>query len=211
MPSTLIIPGLHSSGADHWQSWFEERIPGAQRVIQRDWSQANLPDWASRVRRAIDRTPGRLWLVAHSFGALAAVQAAADHDDRVAGAMLVAPADPETFGVEDYLPSHRLSFPTVVVASTTDSWITLKVAARWADAWGSDFVNLGDAGHINAQAGFGPWPEGLAILERLQRSAHHWARSEVRARDEKGEASESDAYPSPHAARERHLRLAASL
>lgn len=199
MPTTLIIPGLHSSGPNHWQSWFEERIPGAQRVIQRDWQDANLPDWASRVRRSIDRTPGRLWIVAHSFGALAAVQAAADHDGRVAGAMLVAPADPEAFGVEDYLPADRLSFPTVVVASSTDSWISLQQAAHWADAWGSDFVNLGDAGHINAESGYGPWPEGLAIFERLRTAAHEQARKE------------GENLFARRAVRERHLRLAASL
>ena len=206
MPTTLIVPGLHSSGPDHWQSWFEERIPGAARVIQRDWNDANLPDWSSRVRRSIDRTPGRHWIVAHSFGALAAVQAAADHDGRVAGAFLVAPAEPEAFGVEDYLPNERLSFPTVLVASATDSWISLKRAAQLADLWGADFVNLGDAGHINAAAGYGPWPEGLAIFDRLRRRALEQLEAEAALRD--GQAEEN--VFARGAARERHLRLATS-
>lgn len=170
MTTTLIVPGLHSSGPAHWQTWFEHNLPGSVRVIQRDWKDANLPDWSSRVRREISRNPGRIYIVAHSFGALAAAQAAFDHSERIAGAMLVAPADPEKFGITDNLPSVPLPFRTVVVASTNDPWIRLERAADLADLWGADLINLGEAGHINAESGFGPWPEGLAILERLRRS-----------------------------------------
>lgn len=171
MATTLIIPGLHSSGHDHWQSWFEEQLPGTVRVVQRDWADPNLADWSARVRREISRHPGRIFLVAHSFGVLAAVQAAFDHRERIAGALLVAPADPEKFGVQDLIPAHTLGFQAVVVGSTDDPWISLDRASAWADLWNADFVNLGAAGHINAEAGFGPWPEGLWIFERLIRSA----------------------------------------
>lgn len=169
MATALIIPGLHNSGPDHWQTWFETHIPGTVRVIQRDWKDANLPDWSSRVRREINRIPGKLFIVAHSFGVLAAVQAAQDHADRIAGALLVAPADPDRFGVADYLPLQPLAFNSVVVASTNDPWMRHDRAAHWADLWGSDFVSLGAAGHINAESGFGAWPEGLALLLRIRR------------------------------------------
>lgn len=169
MATTLIIPGLNNSGPEHWQSWFEQHIPGSIRVIQRDWKDPHLPDWASRVRREINRIPGRLFIAAHSFGVLAAVQAGQDHSGRIAGALLVAPADPEKFGVSEFLPQQPLSFPSVVVASTNDPWMRHDRAAHWADLWGSDFVSLGAAGHINADAGFGAWPEGLALLQRLRR------------------------------------------
>jgi predicted alpha/beta hydrolase family esterase len=170
MTTTLIVPGLHSSGPNHWQTWFEERIPGSVRVIQRDWTDANLAEWSSRVRREIVRNPGQILIVAHSFGVLAAIQAAHDYSERIAGALLVAPADPEKFGVGDYLPAAPLPFRTVVVGSTNDSWMRLERAAHWADIWGADLVNLGAAGHINIASGFGPWPEGLALFERLRRA-----------------------------------------
>ena len=64
MYTTLIVPGLHSSGPDHWQTWFEQQIPSSVRVIQRDWKDANLPDWASRVRREISRNPGPIFVAA---------------------------------------------------------------------------------------------------------------------------------------------------
>lgn len=87
----------------------------------------------------------------------------------------------------DYLPVHHLGFPSVVVASSDDSWMRLERAAHWADLWGSDLVNLGASGHINEAAGFGPWPEGLALLQRLRRasefrSAQPYTRSRSRLR-----------------------------
>jgi len=193
MTTTLIVPGLRSSGPAHWQTWFEERIPGTVRVIQRDWSHADLPEWSSRVRREINRTPGRLLIVAHSFGVLAAVQAAEDLRHRIAGALLVAPADPDKLGVSDYLPLAPLSFRSILVASTNDPWMTLERAAFWADLWGSDLVNLGAVGHINAEAGFGPWPEGLALLARLRRA------TEQRDEEALQQAFASPALPVPAA------------
>ena len=34
MDTTLIVPGLHGSGHDHWQTWFERQIPDCIRVMQ---------------------------------------------------------------------------------------------------------------------------------------------------------------------------------
>jgi serine hydrolase len=171
MTTTLIVPGLRSSGPTHWQTWLERRVTGSVRIQQRDWNDAHLPDWSSRVRREIARATGPIFIAAHSFGALAAVQAASDHAERIAGALLVAPADPESFGVAEFLPTKPLGFPVIVVASTNDPWMPFETAHRWSGLWRADLINLGDAGHINADSGFGPWPEGLALLERLRRAA----------------------------------------
>jgi predicted alpha/beta hydrolase family esterase len=202
MATTLIIPGLHNSGPDHWQTWFEAHVPGSVRVIQRDWKNANLPDWASRLRREINRIPGKLFIVAHSFGVLAAVQAAQDHAERIGGALLVAPAEPERFGVADYLPVAPVSFNSVVVASSNDPWMRHDRAAHWADLWGSDFVSLGEAGHINADSGFGAWPEGLALLLRLRRQ--HAARLEL-------VVPPASARPVPTLANTHKVRVAAAV
>jgi predicted alpha/beta hydrolase family esterase len=40
-------------------------------------------------------------------------------------------------------------------------------AAAFAAAWGSRLVTLDHAGHINAEAGYGPWPEGQRLLDAL--------------------------------------------
>lgn len=174
MTTTLIIPGLNSSGAAHWQTWFESQIPGALRVIQPDWKRANLAEWSSRVRRDISRHAGPILIAAHSFGALAAVQAAKDYSERIVGALLVAPADPEKFGVTDVLPDDPLGFPATIVASSNDPWLSFESALGLAKRWGANFVHLGNAGHINTESGYGPWPLGLALLRQLesQRPSH---------------------------------------
>lgn len=171
MSTTLIIPGLNSSGPTHWQTWLESRLSGSVRINQRNWNDPHLPDWAAQVRREIAHAKGKVFIVAHSFGVLAGVQAASDHAERIAGALLVAPADPESFRVAEFLPVKPLGFPTIVVASTNDPWMTFEAAAKWAHFWNADFVDLGAAGHINADSGFGPWPESLALLERLRRAS----------------------------------------
>ena len=103
MDTTLIVPGLHGSGPDHWQSWFERKIANCVRVVQSDWSTPNLPQWSAKLRRELNRVPGRVWIVAHSFGCLAAVQTAFDYSERISGLMLVAPADPARFGLQDVI------------------------------------------------------------------------------------------------------------
>jgi predicted alpha/beta hydrolase family esterase len=54
------------------------------------------------------------------------------------------------------------------VASRTDPYLTFERATELAKAWGSSLVEAGDAGHLNTDAGYGPWPDGEGILSDLQ-------------------------------------------
>ena len=168
MDTTLIVPGLHGSGPDHWQTWFERQLSGCIRVVQSDWSVPDLPRWSARLRRELSRAPGRIYVVAHSFGCLAAVQAAFDYRESIDGLMLVAPADPERFGLSVAIPERPLGVPAVLVASTNDPWMSFRSALKWSEDWGAELVNLGPAGHINPPSGYGPWPRGLSILRDLR-------------------------------------------
>jgi predicted alpha/beta hydrolase family esterase len=181
--ATLIVPGFHGSGSAHWQTWIEGRLSGARRVRGIDWETPILARWAGAVRAEIDAAPHAVWLVAHSFGCLASVVAAIDRPDKVAGVLLVAPADPVRFGplglrdaaagrdesIAAWLPETPLDCPSTVVASSNDPWVELGTAALWADRWGSRLIDIGRAGHINTESGFGPWPFGLELLLAMQR------------------------------------------
>lgn len=179
MNTTLIVPGLNGSGAAHWQTWFETLLPDACRVEQDDWAHADLALWSQRVLDRIDAATGRIVLVAHSFGCLASVAAAAQRQDRIAAALLVAPADPRKFGVSALLPQQHLGFPSIVVASSNDPWVALGTARYWAGRWASRLVNVGARGHINTDAGFGPWPEGFELYESLLRAESRTATNAV--------------------------------
>jgi predicted alpha/beta hydrolase family esterase len=37
--------------------------------------------------------------------------------------------------------------------------------------WGSELLNLGAAGHVNVEAGYGAWPRGLEIYRSLRSDA----------------------------------------
>jgi uncharacterized protein len=85
----------------------------------------------------------------------------------VAGLMLVAPAEPAKFHAEEDVPVRSLPVPSVLVASHDDPFMTFPRAEHWASIWGSKLVDLGDAGHINVEAGFGAWAFGKDVLREL--------------------------------------------
>lgn len=175
MDTTLIVPGLYGSGDAHWQSWFEKHIPHSARVEQSDWSTPDLEGWSARLRHSLHQAQGPVWIVAHSFGCLAAVNVAADASEHISGMLLVAPADPARFGLQKVVTSNVLGAHSIVVASTSDRWMAIDSAISWADAWGSELINVGDAGHINVSSGHGPWPRGLDIYWSLRGAARRQA------------------------------------
>jgi predicted alpha/beta hydrolase family esterase len=60
-----------------------------------------------------------------------------------------------------------LNFNSIVVASSNDIWVSLNRAKFFADNWGSEVINMGDAVHINTTSGHTNWEEGLTILKKL--------------------------------------------
>jgi predicted alpha/beta hydrolase family esterase len=174
----LILPGLGNSGPEHWQSYWERKDPLCERVHQDDWHTPNCQDWVAHLDHVIGQRTDSVVLVAHSSAcALVAhwvAVAPPRHLERVLGAFLVAPSDPDGpnypsgpvgFGP---VPLCSLPFASILIASADDPYIEQHRARRYAEAWGSRFVLLEAAGHINAASGFGPWPEGYALLDSLR-------------------------------------------
>jgi len=172
-PRILIIPGINDSGPAHWQTWLQAQYRDARRVTQRDPSKPELERWAERIQRTLEVAGEGEWLaVAHSFGALALVRHLADHPDSpIREALLVAPAEPDKFGLAEALPHQRLPRRTRLIASSNDPWMSAASAARWAHRWGASFSNLGAVGHINTEAGFGPFPLAKAWVDAARQRA----------------------------------------
>jgi len=167
----LVAPGLDDSGPGHWQTLWQRRHPEMMRIVQEDFATADLARWAARVARAVEASPVPPVIVAHSFGCLATVRAVLAHDVVLAGALLVAPADPDMFGIAHGLLAAPLHFPSTLVASTNDPWLRFVTAGALAVEWGSRLASAGRAGHINADSGHGQWVAGLGLLRDLAERA----------------------------------------
>jgi uncharacterized protein len=175
MATVLVVPGWNGSGPGHWQSIWERQYANFQRIEQHNWIRPSRREWLEAIDVQIQRAQPPAILVAHSLGCVAVAEWAANHDtSRIGAALLVAPpwlttADSCPKELAEFLPvpTRRLPFPAILVASENDPCLPSEIAVRLAKAWGSEYVNVGRQGHINFASGHGSWPEGERLLERL--------------------------------------------
>lgn len=153
-------------------------LHGHAVVEQDDWRHPRRGDWLARLDEVVVDTPGAeasIVLAAHSLGCLqvAAWATVSRHTARIRGALLVAPADVERPELREQLPGwapitrQRLPFAATVVGSHNDPFCSPPRALGLATDWGARWIDLGEAGHINADSGLGDWPQGHALLEEL--------------------------------------------
>ncbi|MES2889392.1 MAG: alpha/beta hydrolase [Pseudomonadota bacterium] len=172
----LSLPGWQGSDAQHWQTRWEA-LQGHERVEQTDWQWPRRGDWMARLEETVVDSPKGvpIVLVAHSLGCqlVAAWAAHTRHSGRVQAALLVAPVDteradapPQIFNWRP-LVRQRLPFDSLVVASRNDPYCDERRAVDMAADWGSQFVNIGDHGHINSDSALGDWPQGQGLLRGL--------------------------------------------
>jgi uncharacterized protein len=174
----LIIPGLGGSGPEHWQSRWQAKLSTARRVDQADWDRPHRAEWSNAIVEAVKASSRPVVLVAHSCGVSSVAHAAHDLAGLgVAGAFLVAPASERSLRSIPGLPAdfarhqrQKLPFRSVLAASTSDPYCTVDEAQELAGAWGAEFSDAGDSGHINTASGHGPWPEGLMRFAGFLRS-----------------------------------------
>jgi uncharacterized protein len=177
MTHYFILPGLGNSGPEHWQTWFERSGKNFIRINQSEWDAPLCQDWVDTIAQAIEGIdPAKIVLVGHSLACAAIAHWAKDSGKIIKGALLVAPSDLEAPQYQDAfpakgfvpIPKDKFRFKTIVVASEDDIWVSFERAKYFAEQWGSEFISLGNAGHINAASGYGVWEEGLEILKGLE-------------------------------------------
>lgn len=174
MTNYLIVPGLGNSGPEHWQSYFERSGTNFRRIEQQEWDAPDRNDWVQTVHEYVSAyDPSTVVLIGHSLGCATIAHWASAYSTIIKGALLVAPSDLEapqyTFPATGFapFPLERIGFRTIVVASENDPWVSPDRARFFADSWGSEFISIGPAGHINVSSGHTNWEEGLRILKTL--------------------------------------------
>jgi predicted alpha/beta hydrolase family esterase len=181
-PLVLLVPGLDNSGPGHWQTLWERDDESCRRVELGQWDKPHRNTWINQLNLAIHRAtslnPGRpVVLAGHSLGCHViswwAKLEQPEYGAPVIGALLVAPPEVDFFPLDDRLttfapaPQEALPFPSLLVASRNDPWMSFPIAQTLARGWGSELVDAGDVGHINAEADLGHWPDGRRLLARL--------------------------------------------
>ena len=171
----LTIPGLGSSGSAHWQSLWEKQNPEKfHRVEQINWDLPVCQHWIEKLDEEVRKLCKPTYLIAHSLGCLTVVHWANKYtSEMVKGAFLVAPPDVENSRrlsfIEGFspIPMIKLPFKSILIASITDQYASIERANELANAWESEFINIGNKGHINATSNLGNWEEGQYLLKNF--------------------------------------------
>jgi len=163
----LILHGWQGSGPDHWQTWLAGRL-GARATypeLPRPFT-PRLDDWLEALEAELQ---GHSVVVCHSLACVLwlhhARRAAGPPVDRV---LLVAPpsesvncADLHGFFPLTVEPSDlgRAATGTRLVCSDNDPYCPEGALRVYGEPLGIDTELIAGAGHINPEAGYGPWPE----------------------------------------------------
>lgn len=181
-PTILFVPGLRDHVAEHWQTLLAAELPGSRTVPPLEHDKLSCAARVEALDRAILDIDGPVVLAAHSAGCLMVAHWAQRHSRPIKAALLATPADIETPLPEGYpvmevltanqwlpMPREPLPFRSIVAVSTNDPLAGLDRAVTLAQDWQSKVVLIGEVGHLNPAAGFGPWPQGKALLDALCR------------------------------------------
>jgi uncharacterized protein len=173
----IIIPGLQNSDENHWQTiWESENPEEFFRIVQSDWEKPNCNEWTNRIEEELKKfNYEQLILIGHSVGCVTIIKWFEKYGHKVKGALFVAPSDVDKPGYPKYItgfnpmPENKLPFPSIVVASSNDHVVEIERARLFAKNWGSEFVELKNAGHIESKSGFGKWNFGLELINKIEK------------------------------------------
>ncbi len=169
----LIAPGYGNSDNNHWQSLWQKENPEFIRIEQKDWFRPIAEEWIASIEKQVASFKENTIIVAHSLACIALALWAQQTKHSIRGALLIAPPDTESpeFPHEikgfSNIPKSKLPFKSIVISSTNDEYCPIERAEVFARNWGSEFINIGAKGHINAKSDIYNWPEGRLYLNEI--------------------------------------------
>jgi predicted alpha/beta hydrolase family esterase len=172
--SFLILHGYEGSGPAHWQSWLADRLRRAGEDVAYpdlpDPEAPRLPAWRAALEDALRALPGEPVVLCHSLACILWLHHCADrprHGGAAERVLLVAPPSARA-GVDALLPFFPVPLDPARIAAAAretrivcaaDPYCPEGAEALYGDPLGLPVDRLPDrAGHINVEAGFGPWP-----------------------------------------------------
>lgn len=178
--TVLFVPGLRDHVEDHWQTHAARVFPGSVTVEPLTEDRLSRAARVAALDAALNRIPGPVVIAAHSAGCLMVAHWALAPTRTIKAALLATPADVEHPLPEGYpsiddlaangwmpIPRQLLPFRAVVAASRNDPLARFERIEKLTLDWMAELHDAGDVGHLNPPAGFGPWPDGHRLIERL--------------------------------------------
>jgi predicted alpha/beta hydrolase family esterase len=174
----ISVPGLGGSGEHHWQTFWEKAYPEIVRVKQKDWDYPVCDVWVEELVKTVAESAGKpIVLIGHSLGCATIVHAAKQNKwSGIEGLFLVAMPDVERadFPKEcigfSPMPRLELPFPSLMVASENDPYISSAELKKWADILAADFISVGEREHIGTAAKLEYWEEGQKLFQKFLKS-----------------------------------------
>ncbi len=153
------VPGLRNSGPAHWQSEWERRYPDTiGRIQQQSWAAPDRQAWVDGIAAVINApNAAQTILIGHSIGCAAIVHWFRSYQLPLAGAILVAPSDPDRPDYPSYItgfspmPLKQLPFASTVIVARDDHVVSTSRAKLFAQKWGSSYQELTKGGHLETE------------------------------------------------------------
>jgi uncharacterized protein len=165
--SFLILHGLQSSGPGHWQTWLAARLRAdAERIAYPDLPDADLPSlpaWRAALEGELAALPaGEVVLVCHSLACLLYLHHVADGGPPADRVLLAAPPS-EASGIPEIQGFFPVPLPALgegarLVCSDNDPYCPEGAANLYGEPLAIPVDVLPGGGHLNPEAGYGPWP-----------------------------------------------------
>lgn len=177
MSRFLILHGLDGSGPGHWQRWLaarlEAREPGSVRFPELPEPSDPKPErWLSALRRELAAlAPASPVVICHSLACLLWLRAAAAHDGALAErVLLVAPPRREDMPAVARFLDHgagaadvaRAASRTQLVCTDDDPYCPGGATEAFGRPLAIETIVVTGGGHLNIDAGYGPWPAAEA-------------------------------------------------
>jgi predicted alpha/beta hydrolase family esterase len=171
-PAFLILHGLGGSGPGHWQRWLHEELTQAGRTVRfPDLPDPDTPDperWRRQVLAEVAALDGaERVVICHSLSCITWLRVTQELGRPVDRVALVAPPSlraglrelepffPVTATAEDIT---RSAARTRLVCSDDDPYCPEGAALLYGEPLELPIDLLPGGGHLNVDAGLGPWP-----------------------------------------------------
>jgi predicted alpha/beta hydrolase family esterase len=171
--SFLILHGHYGSGPGHWQTWLAARLrERGSRVSYPELPERDAPRldrWLEALDAELARAPDGPVVLCHSLACVLWLQhAGRGSSPRADRVLLVAPPSPsaELPGVHGFFPLSvepeevaRAAGSTRIVATDNDPYCPEGAERLYGEPLSLPVSLVEGGGHLNPDAGYGPWPE----------------------------------------------------